>query len=299
MPSPFDHFRFALIHGPNLPGSYAILLFTASDLSSVTSHIQNWVLFLLWFHPFILSGVISPLISSSILGTYRPGEFLFQYPVILPFHTVYVVLKARILKWFAIPFSSGPHSVRPVQHHPSVLGGPTRHGLVSLSYTRLWSLWSDWLVVCDCGFSLSALWYPLSVPTILLAFLLPWSWGISSRLLQQSTAVTRYFGWEVSPQGRPSWPWTWSSSSQPSCTHASLCLWTWGSSSQPPPLTSDVGSSSRLHFCMVRRSQCASLHPLNCHISSHSPALCYKDCCDYIGPTWIIRIIFLSQSLKF
>ena len=30
-------------------------------------------------HPFILSGVISPLISSSILGTYRPGDFLFQY----------------------------------------------------------------------------------------------------------------------------------------------------------------------------------------------------------------------------
>ena len=28
------------------------------------------VLFLLWLHPFILSGVISPVISSSILGTY-------------------------------------------------------------------------------------------------------------------------------------------------------------------------------------------------------------------------------------
>jgi len=26
-----------------------------------------------------------------------------------PFHTVHVILKARILKWFAIPFSSGPH----------------------------------------------------------------------------------------------------------------------------------------------------------------------------------------------
>ena len=50
------------------------------------------------------SGVISPLISSSILGTYQAGEFLFQYPIILPFHTVHGVLKARILKWFAIPF---------------------------------------------------------------------------------------------------------------------------------------------------------------------------------------------------
>ena len=70
------------------------------------------VLFLLWLHPFILSGVISPLMSSSALGTYWPREFIFHYPIILPFHTVHGVLKARILKWFAIPFSSGPHSVR-------------------------------------------------------------------------------------------------------------------------------------------------------------------------------------------
>ena len=47
------------------------------------------LLFLLWLHPFILSGVISPLISSSILVTYWPGDFLFQYPIILPFHTVH------------------------------------------------------------------------------------------------------------------------------------------------------------------------------------------------------------------
>ena len=115
-----NHFSIlALIHGPDIPGSYTILLFTASDLASITSHIHNWVLLLLWLHLFILSGVISPLISSSILGTYRPGEFLFQYPIILPFHSVHGVLKARILKWFAIPFSSGPHSVRPVHHtHP-------------------------------------------------------------------------------------------------------------------------------------------------------------------------------------
>ena len=39
----FDHFQFALIHGPNIPGSYAILLFTALDLASITSHIHSWV----------------------------------------------------------------------------------------------------------------------------------------------------------------------------------------------------------------------------------------------------------------
>jgi len=40
--------EFVLIHGPNIPGSYAIMLFTVSDLTSITSHIHNWVLFLLW-----------------------------------------------------------------------------------------------------------------------------------------------------------------------------------------------------------------------------------------------------------
>ena len=110
----FDHFHVALVHGPNIPGSYAILLFKALNLASITSPILNWVLFLLWLHSFILSRVISPLISSSILGTYRPGEFIFQCPIFLPFHTVHGVLKARILKGFDTPFSSGPHSVRPL-----------------------------------------------------------------------------------------------------------------------------------------------------------------------------------------
>ena len=81
-------------------------------LPSPVTSTTNWMLFLLWLHLFILSGVISSLISSSILGTYRPGEFIFQYPVFLPFHTVHGVLKARILKWFAIPFSSGPRFIR-------------------------------------------------------------------------------------------------------------------------------------------------------------------------------------------
>ena len=83
---------------------------------------------LLWLCLFIFSGVISPLFSSSILGTHWPGEFIFQCHIFLPFHTVCGVLKARILNWFAIPFSSGPHFVRNLHHDLSFLGGPTRHG---------------------------------------------------------------------------------------------------------------------------------------------------------------------------
>ena len=83
--------------------------------------------------PSFFLGDISPLISSSILGTYWHGEFIFQCPFFLSFHTIHGVFKARILKWFAIPFSSGPHSVRLLHHDPYILGGPTWHGLVSLS----------------------------------------------------------------------------------------------------------------------------------------------------------------------
>ena len=66
-------------------------------------------------------------------------------------------------------------------------------------------MWSDWPVVCDCGFSLSALWCPFSVPTVLLGLLLPWTWGISSQLLQQSTAAAPYLGRGVCPLCRCSY----------------------------------------------------------------------------------------------
>ena len=48
-------------------------------------------------------------------------------PVFLPFHTVHEVLNARMLEWFAIPFSNGPHFARTLHQDPSILSGPTRH----------------------------------------------------------------------------------------------------------------------------------------------------------------------------
>ena len=60
--------------------------------------------------------------------------------------------------------------------------------------------------------------WPLSVPTVLLGFLLPWMWGISSQVLQQSAATIPYLGHGIVPLSHFPWPWTWGSSSWP-------CLW--------------------------------------------------------------------------
>ena len=57
---------------------------------------------------------------------------------------------------------------------------------------------------------------PLTTPTILLGFLLPWMWGISSGLHQQSAVAAPYLGQGVSTLHHPSWPWTWRISSRPS-----------------------------------------------------------------------------------
>ena len=93
--------------------------------------------------------------------------------------------------WSGLPFPS------PVDHILSDLSTMTRPSWVVprawLSFIELDKavvlVWLDWLVFCDYGFSVSALRCPLATPTILLGFLLPWVWGISSRLLQQSTAL--------------------------------------------------------------------------------------------------------------
>ena len=107
---------------------------------------------------------------------------------------------------------SGCHSLlrgttfcQPSPPWPVRLGWPHTAWLSLTESDKAVVLWSDWLVFCDCGFSVPALWRPLATPTILLGFLLPLTWGISSRLLQQSTANASYLGQGVSPHGCPSW----------------------------------------------------------------------------------------------
>ena len=99
------------------------IAFIALDLASITSHIHNWVLFLLWLHPFILSGVISPLISSSILGTYRPGSSSFRVLSFCLFMLFTGISRQEY--WSGLPFPS------PVDHILSDLSTMTRPSWVA------------------------------------------------------------------------------------------------------------------------------------------------------------------------
>ena len=138
------------------------MFFTASYFISITSHIHSWVLFFALapcLHSFW--SYFSTLLSS-ILGTYRHEEFILQCHIFLPFHTVYGVLKARIVKWFAISSSSGPCVVRTLHH-----------GL-------------SWVALCSMAHSFieldKAVVYEISLISFLwLVFILSALWGIRIR----------------------------------------------------------------------------------------------------------------------
>ena len=141
--------------------------------------------------------------------------------------------------WSGLPFPS------PVDHILSDLSTKTHPSWVAprawLSFIELDKavvlVWLDWLVFYEYGFSVFALWCPLSTPTVLLGFLL--------HELQQSAAIAPYLGRGVSPHCRPTWPSTSDSSSRPSYARTATV---WGCSSQSLPLASGLrawGISSR------------------------------------------------------
>ena len=89
-----------------------------------------------WCHPAISPFFLELFLHWSPVACWVPtdlGSSSFSILSFCLFILFMGVLKARILKWFAIPFSSGPHSVRPLHHDPPRLGLPQGHGLVSLS----------------------------------------------------------------------------------------------------------------------------------------------------------------------
>ena len=76
-----------------------------------------------FWNPLILSGVISPLISSSILGTYQPGEFIFHCPIFCL--SILFMGFSRQEYWSGLPFPS------PVDHILSDLSTMTRPSWVA------------------------------------------------------------------------------------------------------------------------------------------------------------------------
>ena len=143
LPSPVWAHPIYLIHGPNIPSSCTVLFFTASDFTFTTRYIHTWALFALWLSLFTLSGAVSLLFPSRVLDTYWPAGMvpILQFHIFLPFfHPVDGVLKARILKWFVILFSSGPCfvSCRGMNQQVACLlvrgtgsSSPGRHGVLT------------------------------------------------------------------------------------------------------------------------------------------------------------------------
>ena len=128
------------------------MFFTALDFISITSHFHSRAHPQLLLCLFILSGVISLLFSGSILSTHWPGEFIFQCPIFLPFHTVMGFSRQEYLS--GLPFPS------PVDYVLSELSTMTRlswvavrsmaHSFIELdkAVAHVISL----IIFCDCGF---------------------------------------------------------------------------------------------------------------------------------------------------
>ena len=80
----------------------SILLIAWDFTTFITSHIHSWALFFLWLSLFILHWAISPLFSSSIFGTYRPGSSSFS---VLSFCLVILFMGfSRKQYWSGLPF---------------------------------------------------------------------------------------------------------------------------------------------------------------------------------------------------
>ena len=148
-----DHFQFTVIHRPNIPGSYAIVFLQHQTflLPPEISAIDHR--FLLWLGLWSLSGDISLLSPSRILDTFDLGgsssrgiSFSFSYCLWGFWGESSEMVCHSLLQWTMFCQSSPPW--------PVLLGGPAWYIwlIVSLSYTRLWFVWSVCLAFCDFDF---------------------------------------------------------------------------------------------------------------------------------------------------
>ena len=139
------HFQFTLIHGPNIPGSFTILFFTALDFTSITSHIPNWVL--------VCFGSISSFFLKLFphwypVAYWAPTDLGSSSFSVLSFCLFILFMGfSRQEYWSGLPFPS------PVDHILSELSSMTHLSWVALhdmahSFIEL----DKTAVHCDCGF---------------------------------------------------------------------------------------------------------------------------------------------------
>ena len=115
------------IRGPNIPGSYAILFLQHCTLlpltvTAKTGHCVHFGSAFLFF--------LELFLHSSPVAYWAPtnlGSSSFSVISFCLFILFMELSEQRILKWFAIVFSSGPCFVGILHHDPSILGGPTWH----------------------------------------------------------------------------------------------------------------------------------------------------------------------------
>ena len=114
--------------------------------------------------------------------------------------------------------------------------------------------------------------------------------GVSLHNCFSKAAAVPYLGRGVAPHRPPSWPWTWSSSSRPSCAHAAAAPWTWGCSLRQPP--SAAMADLR---CGVARLGCCPW-PRACGSSSQLPLLTSDSVGSSSPPLLCRRSLALSRS---
>ena len=129
-----------------------MLFFTVLDFTSITSHIHSWAC----FHFGSVSSFFPELFLHSSLVAYgAPTDLGMHLSVSYLFAFSYSswgsegknteVVCHSLLKWTTFYQNSPPWLIH--------LGWPYRAWLIiSLNKIRLWSMWSVWLVFCDCGF---------------------------------------------------------------------------------------------------------------------------------------------------
>ena len=122
------------MHGPNIPGSYAILFFTALDFTFTTRHIDSRVFFPLWLSLFTLSGTI--YIHSSEAAYWIPtylGVGWGAHLSVLSFWLFILSMEfSRQEFWSGLPFLS------PVDYVLSELSTMTHLSWVALHGRRQW-----------------------------------------------------------------------------------------------------------------------------------------------------------------